>query len=114
MGKLFAAHPLWELLTVHGGLEAVAKVNMQQLAAVAIQHQVAGMPVAQAQQITHLHAAQYFILSPSTRKNTITISDKISSTSSTFALLSNNAQQLYSVKSTGVSKNKKFDMKILV
>ena len=35
-----------ELLAVHGRLEAVAKVDVQQLARVAVQHQVAGVPVA--------------------------------------------------------------------
>ena len=39
---------------MHGRLKAVAKVDVQQLAAVAIQHQVAGVPVAQAQQVAHL------------------------------------------------------------
>ncbi len=47
-------HLLRELLAVHGRLEAVAKVDVQQLAAVAVQHQVAGVPVAQAQQVAHL------------------------------------------------------------
>lgn len=46
-------HPLGELFAIHGGLKAVAKVDVQQLAAVAVQHQVAGVPVAQAQQIAH-------------------------------------------------------------
>lgn len=38
-------HLLWELLAGHAGLEAVAEVNVQQLARIAVQHQVAGMPV---------------------------------------------------------------------
>ena len=48
-------HLLRELLAVHGRLEAVAKVNVQQLAAVAVQHEVAGVAVPQAQQVPHLH-----------------------------------------------------------
>lgn len=38
---------------MHRRLEAVAKVDVQQLARVAVQHQVAGVPVAQAQQVAH-------------------------------------------------------------
>lgn len=46
---------LRKLLSVHGGLKAVAKVDVQQLAAVSVQHEVAWMPVPQAQQVAHLH-----------------------------------------------------------
>ena len=45
---------LRKLLSVHGGLKAVAKVDVQQLAAVSVQHEVAWMPVPQAQQVAHL------------------------------------------------------------
>ena len=38
------------------------KVDVQQLAAVAIQHQVAGVPVAQAQQVAHLMVGPALIL----------------------------------------------------
>mmetsp|Transcript_17483 Transcript_17483/g.52433 ORF Transcript_17483/g.52433 Transcript_17483/m.52433 type:complete len:714 (+) Transcript_17483:377-2518(+) len=46
-------HLLRELLAVHGGLEAVAEVDVQQLARVPVQHEVAGVAVAQAQQVAH-------------------------------------------------------------
>ena len=46
---------LRELLAVHAGLEAVAKVDVQQLAGVAVQHEVAGVPISEPQKIANLH-----------------------------------------------------------
>lgn len=47
-------HFLRELLAVHAGLKAVPKVDVQQLPAVAVQHQVGGVAVPQPKQVPHL------------------------------------------------------------
>ena len=39
---------------MHGGLEAVPKVDVQQLAAVSVKHEVAGVPVPKSEQVAHL------------------------------------------------------------
>ena len=46
-------HLLGELLPLHGHLEAVAEVDVQHLAGLAVQHEVAGMSVAQPQHVAH-------------------------------------------------------------
>ena len=50
------AHLFRELVPVHAGLEAVPKVNVQQLPAVPVQHEVGRVPVPQAQDVAdHAH-----------------------------------------------------------
>mmetsp|Transcript_38512 Transcript_38512/g.53470 ORF Transcript_38512/g.53470 Transcript_38512/m.53470 type:complete len:204 (+) Transcript_38512:646-1257(+) len=52
-------HLLGELLPVHGRLEAIPKVNVQDLARVPIQHQVAWVSVAEAEEVAdHAHHGQ--------------------------------------------------------
>ena len=55
---------LRKLLSVHGGLKAVAKIDVQQLATVSVQHEVAWMPVPQPQQVAHLHMNNRKISAP--------------------------------------------------
>ena len=43
-----------KLLAMHGGLKAVPKIDVQQLAAVSVQHEVAGVPIPKSEQVAHL------------------------------------------------------------
>ena len=50
---------LGELVAVHGDLEAVAEVDMEDLARVAVEHEVRRVPVAEAQDVSdHGHDGQ--------------------------------------------------------